>query len=353
MALKVLIIKTSSLGDVIHTLPALSDAALAVPGIQFDWVVEESFVEIPAWHASVNRVIPVALRRWRKHIFAAWMRGEWKAFKKALQKERYDCVIDAQGLIKSALLTRYVHAPVHGLDKQSSREPFASRFYSHQHAVAWEQHAVERVRQLFAQALGYELPKAVGIFNLQKTYFSKVPLPAIVRENNDQVSEKHRKPSLVFLHGTTWQDKHWPVDYWCDLVKMAEREGFIIYLPWGSDKEKVRAELIAQAGKSTYVLPKLNLAGVANVLSQAKGVVAVDSGLGHLAAALDVPAVSLYGPTSPDKVGTYGVDQMHLTLKDGDLTCSRDVSPSIFKPLTPECVWSRFGLVLSSKHNQE
>lgn len=342
--MKVLVVKTSSLGDVIHTLPALSDAATAIPGIQFDWVVEEKFAEVPAWHPAVNKVIPVALRRWRKHIFSVWLSDEWKAFKQVLHSESYDCVIDAQGLIKSAFLTRYVSAPVHGLDKRSAREPFSSRFYSHKHVVSREQHAVERVRQLFSKALGYTLPSSVGVFNLKRSSFSDDQLPDIVRKQGG-------KPALVFLHGTTWKDKHWPVDYWCDLVTMAEKADFTVYLPWGNENEKLRAERISKAGKSTFVLPRLNLASIAAVISRVKGVVAVDSGLGHLTAALDVPAVSLYGPTSPDRVGTYGMGQMHLTLEDGDVSCSRDVSPEIFRPLTAECVWTRFSPVLAASRS--
>mgnify|MGYP003604329080 FL=1 len=164
--MRVLLIKTSSLGDVIHTLPALTDAARAIPGIQFDWVVEEGFAEIPTWHPAVAQVIPVALRRWRKNLLQTWKSGEWAAFKQRLREGRYDLVIDAQGLLHSALLTRYVDAPVAGLDRASAREPLASRCYDRPCAVAWGQHAVERVRQLFAQALGYSLPQSVGDYGL-------------------------------------------------------------------------------------------------------------------------------------------------------------------------------------------
>ena len=127
--MRVLLIKTSSLGDVIHTLPALTDAARAIPGIRFDWVVEEGFAEIPAWHPAVDAVIPVAIRRWRKKPLQAVRSGEWSNFKRRLRETQYDLVIDAQGLLKSAWLTRYARAEVVGLDKSSAREPLAARFY--------------------------------------------------------------------------------------------------------------------------------------------------------------------------------------------------------------------------------
>src|SRR6218665_2449357 len=121
--MRVLLIKTSALGDVIHSLPALTDAARSIPGIQFDWVVEEGFAEIPAWHPAVAQVIPVAIRRWRRNILRTIGSGEWRRCKEQLREHRYDCVIDAQGLLKSAWLARQAGAPVTGLDPQSAREP--------------------------------------------------------------------------------------------------------------------------------------------------------------------------------------------------------------------------------------
>ncbi len=343
--MKVLVIKTSSLGDVIHTLPALTDAATAIPCIKFDWVVEESFVEIPSWHSAVSDVIPIALRRWSKQLYRTWKSGEWKQFKSTLKKKKYDCVIDAQGLLKSAFLTRYISAPVHGLDKCSVREPFASRFYTHPHKVSWEQHAVERVRKLFAQSLGYIMPESKGQYNLDREQFGHMVLPDIVQENQG-------KPALLFLHGTTRPDKHWPIDYWCDLATKADSSGFVVYLLWGNEKEKLRAETIARSGQNVYTLPRLNLATIAVLISTMSGVVSVDSGLGHLTAALNIPGISLYGPTSPVKVGTYGSKQLHLTLAEGDAGCMRNVSPKIFRPLTPECVWSALESIIPASANQ-
>jgi heptosyltransferase-1 len=294
--LRVLLIKTSSLGDLIHTLPALTDAARAIPGIQFDWVVEEGFAEIPAWHPAVAEVIPVALRRWRKNLWQTIRSGEWQRFKQRLQATEYDLVIDAQGLLKSALLTRYVNAPVAGLDRQSAREPLASRFYTNAYAVPKQQHALERVRQLFAQALHYPLPEGLGDYGLDRAAMA------------DGVSQ----PYLLFLHGTTWASKHWPEADWRALAERMNAQGWAVRLPWGNEVEKARAEGIAEGLQHAVVLPKLNLAGVAKVIAGARACVAVDTGLGHLAAALDVPSISLYGPTLPGKVGAYGRGQVHL-----------------------------------------
>ena len=293
--MRVLIIKTSSLGDVIHTLPALTDAAHAIPGIRFDWVVEEGFAEIPSWHPAGDQVIPVAIRRWRKNLWQTIKSGEWKAFKQRVRERKYDLVIDAQGLVKSAWLTRYVKAPGAGLDRYSAREGWASRFYDRRLSVATGQHAVERVRQLFAMALAYDLPEGIGNYGLD---LERLQLPPAA-------------PYVVFLHGTTWATKHWPEAYWRELAERMGRRKLEVRLPWGNPAEKARAERIAQGLNNCQVLPKLNLAGVARVLAAAKACVAVDTGLGPLAAALDVPTISLFGPTNPGLTGAYGRTQIH------------------------------------------
>jgi heptosyltransferase-1 len=280
---------------VIHTLPAITDAAHAIPGIRFDWVVEEGFAEIPSWHPAVDQVIPVAIRRWRKNIWQTLKSGEWKAFKQRVRARKYDLVIDAQGLVKSAWLTRYVKAPVAGLDRYSAREGLASRFYDRRLSVATGQHAVERVRQLFALALAYDLPEGIGNYGLD---LDRLQLPPAA-------------PYVVFLHGTTWATKHWPEAYWRELAERMGRRKLQVRLPWGNPAEKARAERIAQGLNNCQVLPKLNLVGVARVLAAAKACVAVDTGLGHLAAALDVPTISLFGPTNPGLTGAYGRAQVH------------------------------------------
>lgn len=296
--MRVLLIKTSSLGDVIHALPALTDARRAIADIEFDWVVEEGFAEIPRWHPAVAEVIPVAIRRWRKNIWQTWKSGEWHAFKQRLRSQHYDLVIDAQGLLKSAWLSRYANAPVVGLDKNSIREPIASRFYQKTYPVAWGQHAVERVRQLFAQALAYPLPTTMGDYGLDKARLL----------DNASITESY----LVFLHGTTWATKHWPEYYWRQLAEALNSQAIKVKLPWGNADEKARAERIAKGLSFIEVLPKLNLQGVGAVLAGARGCVAVDTGLGHLAAALATPTISLFGATNPQLTGSYGKGQVHL-----------------------------------------
>lgn len=328
--MRVLVVKTSSLGDVVHTLPALTDAAAALPEARFDWVVEEAFAEIPGWHPAVRRVIPVALRRWRRNPFRSARSGEWKQCKSALRKHHYDCIIDAQGLLKSAWVARRAVGPRVGYDRLSVREPLAALSYHRRIPVLREQHAVERTRQLFARALGYRVPDGLGDYGLD---------PASFR------CSAARVPRLVLLHGTTRPAKHWPETYWVELARHAVAVGMVVQLPWGNDLERERAERIA-AVSGAEVLPRLNLHGVASVLVQADAVVAVDTGLGHLTAALGVPAISLYGVTRPALVGTYGSRQLHLST--AGLAPVAGIMPREMAALTPKVVWQALRPLLES-----
>jgi heptosyltransferase-1 len=336
---KVLVVKTSSLGDVIHTLPALSDAAQQYPSIQFDWVVEESFQEIPRWHTHVRRVIPIALRRWRKQPYQTIFQDkEWQPFLKALRAEEYDLIIDAQGLLKSAWVARVAHGSVAGLNYKSAREPLASFFYHKRYAVPKMQHAVSRVRQLFAQALGYEdtlrtLPLSFG---LETTF----PAPEAKHSDNDLY--------VFFLHGTTWDTKLWPVSHWIALGRWMNHRGYSVYLPWGNAEEEQRAKTIAAKLTKVQVLPRLSLGVIAEYLRKATLVIALDSGLTHLSGALSVPTLALFGATDVEKTGPKG--QVTFLLKSG-LSCSpclkkhcrfiqpQEVDALCMQSLSPTQVW--------------
>ncbi|VYU15938.1 lipopolysaccharide heptosyltransferase RfaC [Metakosakonia massiliensis] len=293
--MRVLIVKTSSMGDVLHTLPALTDAARAIPGIRFDWVVEEGFAQIPSWHEAVDRVIPVAIRRWRKGWFSAPVKAERLAFRQALQAEHYDAIIDAQGLVKSAaLVTRLAHGIKHGMNWQSAREPLASLFYNRRHAIAKQQHAVERTRELFAKSLGYAKPETQGDYAIARHFVT---------------GDGPQSPYAVFLHATTRDDKHWPESHWRALIALLADSGLRIKLPWGAPHEEARAKRLAEGYDFVEVLPRMSLESVARVLAGAKFVVSVDTGLSHLTAALDRPNLTLYGPTDPGLIGGYGKNQ--------------------------------------------
>lgn len=304
--MRVLIVKTSSMGDVLHTLPALTDAQQAIPDINFDWVVEEGFAQIPSWHSAVDRVIPVAIRRWRKAWFSAPIKAERKAFRDAVRLQQYDAIIDAQGLVKSAaLVTRLAHGIKHGMDWSTAREPLASLFYNRKHHIARQQHAVERTRELFAKSLGYTKPQSQGDYAIAQHFLTEV--------NTD--TEQY----AVFLHATTRDDKHWPEANWRELIGLLNNAGIRIKLPWGAAHEEARARRLAEGFTYVDVLPRMSLEEVARVLAGAKFVVSVDTGLSHLTAALDRPNITLYGPTDPGLIGGYGKNQYTQQSHSGKL----------------------------------
>lgn len=316
--MQLLIVKTTSLGDLIHTLPALNDAANAIPCLEADWLAERPFTAIPAWHPAVRRVIASDLRRWRKAPLATVRSGEWARFRDDLGQTRYDLVLDAQGLIKSAFLARCADGPTAGPDWSSAREPLASLFYGRRLRVPphGSEHAITRTRRLFAAALGY-------------------PLPANLNEAPDAGLDRARfaapdaaTPYALFLHGTTWPTKRWPLAHWQQVARWFETRGLAVVLPWGSDSERADAEAIAAASPTARVLPKLGLTEVAGWIAHARVVVGVDTGLMHLTAALGTPGVSLYGPTLPQMTGAFGRNQHWL--------CNADQPPTIdrARPLT-------------------
>lgn len=309
----VLVVKTSSLGDVIHTLPAVTDALRNRPGLRIDWLVENPFAEIPAWNPAVDRVIGCDLRGWRQHPFRTVIGGDWSAFRTSLRDKRYDAVIDAQGLLKSALLACQANGPLHGPDRHSAREPVAGLLYGHAHPVPSHRqaHAVERARRLFAQALAYPLPDLAA----------EAPDAGLARDRFPDPAQD--APYAVFLHGTTWPSKRWPVASWQALGRgLAECHGLRTVLPWGNEAERLDAEAIAAACHGR-VLPRLGLTELAGWLARARVIVGVDTGLMHLAAALGTPGLSLYGPTLPALTGAVGRNQVWLQPDPAPTTIDR------------------------------
>jgi heptosyltransferase-1 len=287
---RILFVKTSSLGDVVHNCPAVSDVARQVPDATIDWMVEEPFAEVAALHPRVRRVIPVAVRRWRGRLLSPATWSEFAAFRGALRSERYDAVIDSQGLIKSALLAACAQGRKHGYDRASAREPFAARFYDVVHSIRVQEHAVERNRQLAAAALGYAVPQECDY-----------GLRAAAGPAGDV-----RAPYALLLTMTSRDDKLWAEEHWRSLGASLEARGIQCLLPWGTEEERRRCARIATAVPRSLVPPRMSLAALAGLARGAHCVVGVDTGLAHLAAALDARVIGLYCGSDPALTGLHG-----------------------------------------------
>ena len=288
---RVLLIKTSSLGDVIHCLPAVSDLARQTPDLVLDWAIEEQLAEIARLHPAVDRAIPVRLRSWRKRPFAADTWAQFGAFRQAVRQQRYDRIIDAQGLIRSALLARLARGPHCGYDRQSVREPPASLFYDRKFPASVTIHAAERMRRLAAQSMGYEAPAELD-YGLR-----------IAAQRPDWLTAERY---LVGLHATARADKAWAEAHWRDLALRAQAQGLALVLPWGVEAERQRSERIAAAARGAIVPPRLGFGEMASLLAGASAVVGVDTGLTHLASAVGAPVVAIYAASWSEFNGVIG-----------------------------------------------
>ena len=287
------------MGDIIHTLPAITDAAQHIPDLQIDWVIEEAFAEIPRWHPAVHQIIPVALRRWRKHPISTFFSAEWRNFYRQLRTTQYDYIIDAQGLVKSAFLTRLARGVRCGFAKHSIREPLASNVYQQRYTIKKQQHAITRTRELFAAILNYSFDPNIIDYGLNN---QRIPTPDF------NLPEKY----CTFITNTSRADKRWSHENWQALLKDCQQHHISVVLPSGNDTEIALTQSITQHFSNTIILPKSSLTKLFEVIAHAQVLVSVDTGLSHLAAALAKPTIVIYGPTDPALIGTRGEQQQHL-----------------------------------------
>lgn len=288
--MKILLVRLSSMGDLIHTLPAVQDLARHCPQVELHWLAEAGFADIARLHPFVAKVIPMRWRQWRKQLFAPQTRREMRALKQELAGGGYDFVLDSQGLIKSAWFARWAGVPVKGLDRHSARESWAAAFYAERFQVAKGCDAVWRNRELFARVFGYRFEGAAD-------FGVRVPEGAAVQG----LPENYR----VALHATSRDSKLWPQGHWVDLLnRLHAADGAVVWLPWGNEAERQRAlALAAQVDGAQVPAERLGLLQAAYVLRGAHSVIGVDTGLLHLANALDKPLVGIYTDSDPVKTG--------------------------------------------------
>jgi heptosyltransferase-1 len=290
----ILFIKTSSLGDVIHHMPAVTEAHKALPHARFAWLVEEAFAPLVALHPAVDLVVPVAWRRWRKSLYAPATLAEVVRNLRDIRARSYDDIVDSQGLLRSAVIARLTHGRRHGYDAASIREPPASFFYDRRYTVSRELHAVERNRRLSGLALGF-MPQGVPDYGLERSRF-----------------HAPERRYAVLLHATARARKEWPQANWIELGRSLAAEGLEVVLPWGLAIEQARSEAIAAALPNARVPPRAPLDEVARLIAGAEFVVGVDTGLLHLAAAFGVPLVAIFAGSKPVLTGPVGSGPMAI-----------------------------------------
>jgi len=295
----ILFIKTSSLGDVVHHMPAVTDARKAHPDATFSWLVEEAFAPLVRLHPAIDTVIPVASRRWRKSLYAPATIAEIRASFRNIRAQRYDEIVDTQGLLRTAILTRAARGMRHGYDASSVREPLASLFYDVRHRVERDMHAVERNRILSGLALGYA-PDEAPDFGLDRARIGK-----------DSTSRYG-----LLLHATARREKQWPDADWIAFAKLFAQR-FELLIPWGTEAERARSEYIAAAVPGARVPDRAPLDQVAKLIAGAQFVVGVDTGLLHLAAALGVPVVAIFAGSKPALTGPMGRGRLSILGDDG------------------------------------
>ncbi len=304
----VLFIKTSSLGDVIHHMPALAEARRRRPDARFSWVVEEAFAPLVRLHPAVDEVLPVASRRWRRAPLVASTWADLRAFVHKLRGRMFDEVIDTQGLLRTAIIARLARGRRHGYDRDSIRERLACPFYDVRHPVSRHWHAIARNRALTGEALGY-VPAGNVDFGLDRAALA----PAIATRYG------------VLLHATARRNKEWPEERWIALGRRLAARGLELHVPWGDEAERLRSECIAAGIPGACVVDREPLDAVARRIAGAEVVIGVDTGLLHLAAALGVPLIGIFVGSEPGLTGPMGHGPIEIVGRNGALPAPDEV----------------------------
>lgn len=319
---RILVIKLTSLGDVIHTLPAITDVQRHYPGLEIDWMIDQSFQEIATFHPAVHTIFPTNHRKWLRN----WgQRESYQAAYKLVRSVRqteYDLVIDAQGNVKSAFLALCARGKKAGYDPKSAAEAVASFAYHYRYHMPKVEHAIPRLRRLFAAALDYPFPKDKAEYGIDRAKF--IPPP---------IELSHY---VTFVHSASWETKLWPEFHWQELIRQTLDAGYQIVLPWGSSDEERRAKRL-QISDRVIVPPRLPLNQIGHLLQNSKAVVSVDTGLSHFATALNIPTISLYGPTNSSLIGALGPGKQ-LSSSLSCAPCNRKHCPLQTNP--PACMLS-------------
>ena len=299
------------MGDLMHALPAITEAKDQIPNIIFDWVVDKNFSSVPNWHPAINKTIETNHRQWKVNPFSAQSRDEIKRVIKTINDEDYDLIIDMQNNLKSAFISFLCKKSVIGMDAKSSREFPAHLAYKKTVSISKKLHAIERQKNLLSFSLNYESDLSKHDYGIDKTNFlkSKIDLPSNY---------------AICVQNASWPTKQWPIKYWKELITKLPQDLSLLF-PSGNQMELQRAEEICNVSSKAIALDLLTLNEIAYLVDQASFAICSDTGLAHLSAITETPSLTLYGPTKTSLIGTYGINQNHLVANNSDM---EDISVS-------------------------
>ena len=303
--MKVLILKLTSMGDLMHALPALTEAKQNIKNIRFDWVVDKAFSSVPGWHPAVDKIIKTDHRNWKKQLFSSESREALNLVKKEINSTDYDLVVDMQNNLKSAFLSFLSGHRVTGMDASSSREYPAHWAYSNKVNINKSLHAIDRQKELLASSLGYSPTSDIN-YGISKVKFLEPAMALPARY-------------VVLVQNASWPTKQWPVASWKDLVKHLHGRDVNVLLPSGNKEELLRAKDIASVSEKATALEILPLNEVAYIIDNADYCICSDTGLAHLSAVVNTPSLTLYGPTDINLIGTKGNNQRHIVGDNDDI----------------------------------
>ncbi|MGH8802985.1 MAG: lipopolysaccharide heptosyltransferase I [Casimicrobiaceae bacterium] len=304
----VLVVRPSSLGDVVYALAVATDVRRARPDLAVDWVVEAGFVPLVSMCTEVRDIIPFNLRCWRGAPFAARTRHELRTFVHHLRATRYTAILDLQEQVKGALVARLARGPRHGFDRASIREPLATFGDDIHHRVSRDLHFVARVRALAGAALGYRV---------QGPPAWKLAPPA-------SSCAMPSRPYAMLLHGTSRAEKLWPEGDWRALIGCCAGAGLACVLPWGDAAEEARSRRLAAGFELAVVPPRLSIPEAATMLVHSRLAVGVDTGFTHLAAALGTSTLAIFCATDRRRHGVACAGPHALDLGDAGAPPSRE-----------------------------
>lgn len=282
--MKICIVKLSAMGDIIHAMVALQFIKKALPNSQIDWVVESAFVDVLKNNPHVYNILPLNLKSIKKkksEIFT-----QYKILKE-YSKNNYDIVIDAQGLLKSAIVAKIIGAKtIAGFDKESIREGIASFFYNKKVHISYDANTIDRNVAVLCEPLGISV-SSKDILEKEKFLFSSSVVEYLPHSFN------------IFVIGSTWESRNYPKERFVEIAEALKTKTYIV---WGSEEEHKKALWMQEQSKYLHILPRGSLDELKYVISKCALLIGNDTGPTHMAWGLNVPSITIFGPTPTNRV---------------------------------------------------